>query len=520
MRVAFRVDASSTMGTGHLKRCLSLAEALQGQGAEVLWVVRPLDDVAARLLAATTWPVCWLPPPAAGAEIPADSDAPPCAAWAQVAWPQDASDTAQALAGCVPDWLVVDHYALDARWHGAVRTALGCRLLVIDDTADRPLDADVLLDQNWHADHRAKYAGHLQREPLWLMGPRFALLAPAYLTAPRYCFRATVESIGIFMGGTDPGGASAKALHSCRASDFLGLVEVVSTSANPALPALRAACEADPHATLTLDLPDLAAFLARHDLQIGAGGGATWERCCVGVPSIGVVLADNQAVVVPALDRMGALCAARLDEAAAPDDLPALSNALACLLNDTAARQSLGEHAAALVDGRGAQRVALRLLGDRLRLRPATMADATRLHDWRNHPATRAVSGNAEAIDFSAHQAWLQRVIAADNRCLWVAEVGALQVGSIRFDQADNRDWEVSLYLDPDLHSLGLGPHLLLAGEQALRGQIQASGQLVAQVLPGNTASQRLFEACGYDGGPQRYLKAIAPVPTPFDNTP
>lgn len=240
----------------------------------------------------------------------------------------------------------------------------------------------------------------------------------------------------------------------------------------------------------------------------------------MGVPSIGVVLADNQAVVVPVLDQMGALCAARLDEAAAPDDLPTLSNALACLLNDTAARQSLGEHAAALVDGRGAQRVALRLLGDRLRLRPATMADATRLHDWRNHPATRAVSGNAEAIDFSAHQAWLQRVIAADNRCLWVAEVGALQVGSIRFDQADNRDWEVSLYLDPDLHSLGLGPHLLLAGEQALRGQIQASGQLVAQVLPGNTASQRLFEACGYDGGPQRYLKAIAPVPTPFDNTP
>lgn len=520
MRVAFRVDASSTMGTGHLKRCLSLAEALQEQGAEVLWVVRPLDGVAARLLAATTWPVCWLPPPSASAEIPEGSDAPPCAAWAQVAWPQDASDTAQALAGGAPDWLVVDHYALDARWHGAVRTALGCRLLVIDDTADRPLDADVLLDQNWHADHRAKYACRLLREPLWLAGPRFALLAPAYRTAPRHRFRAKVESIGIFMGGTDPGGASAKALHSCRASGFQGPVEVVSTSANPGLNALRAACESDPRATLTLDLPDLAAFFARHDLQIGAGGGATWERCCMGVPSIGVVLADNQTVVVPALDQMGTLCAARLDEAAAPDDLPTLSNALARLLNDTAARQSLGEHAAALVDGRGAQRVALRLLGDRLRLRPATMADATRLHDWRNHPATRTVSGNAEAIDFSAHQVWLQRVIDADNRCLWVAQVGALPVGSIRFDRADNRDWEVSLYLDPDLLSLGLGPHLLLAGEQALRGQIQAGGQLVAQVLPGNTASQRLFEACGYDGGPQRYLKAIAPLPTPFDNTP
>lgn len=521
MRVAFRVDASSTMGTGHLKRCLALAEALHDQGAEVLWVVRPLDDVAPRLLSATPWPIRWLPHPSAGPEVSADNDeGAPRAAWAQVTWEQDLGDTVQALADGALDWLVVDHYAFDAGWHGAARSALGCRLLVIDDTADRPLDADVLLDQNWHADHRAKYAGRLKREPLWLVGPRFALLAPAYRTAPRHRFQATVESIGIFMGGTDPGGASGKALRNCRASGFQGPVEVVSTSANPALPALRAACEADPHTTLTLDLPDLAAFFARHDLQIGAGGGATWERCCVGVPSIGVVLADNQAVVVPALTSMGALCAARLDEAAASDDLPTLTNALILLLHDTAARQRLGERAAALVDGRGAQRVALRLLGDRLRLRPATMADATRLHDWRNHPATRAVSGNEEAIDFSAHQAWLQRVIAADNRCLWVAEVGALPVGSIRFDQVHNRDWEVSLYLDPDLHSLGLGPHLLLAGEQALRGQIQVDGRLVAQVLPGNTASQRLFEACGYDGGPERYLKVIAPVPTPSDKTP
>ncbi len=519
MRIAFRVDVSSAIGTGHLKRCLALAEALHEQGAAVIWVLRPLDEVATRLMASTSWPVRWLPRVVIGADVSVDSDEPPCAAWAHVTWRQDADDTTNALADGRTDWLVVDHYAFDARWHGAVRSALGCRLLVIDDTADRSVDADVLLDQNWHADHRAKYAGRLLRDPIWLAGPRFALLAPAYRTTPRYRFQSVVDSVGIFMGGTDPGAASAKALRSCRSAGFQGGVEVVSTGANPGLPALRAACEADARATLTLDLPDLTAFLARHDLQVGAGGGATWERCFMGVPSIAVVLADNQTAVVPALDRIGVLRAARLDDTEGPAEWPKLSEVLVRLLSDDLARRALGERAATLVDGRGAQRVALRLVGDSLRLRPATLADARTLHGWRNHPATRAVSGSPREIDFATHQAWLQRICGADDAHLWVAQVGSLPVGSIRFDRLGNGRWEVSLYLDPELHALGLGVRLLLAGEQSLLDHLPAGGVVEARVLPGNTASRRLFEACGYDGGPQQYQKAIAPLSTSFDKT-
>lgn len=515
-RVALRVDASATMGMGHLQRCLSLAQALVELGARVDLLVRRLDDVAPQVLASPAVTVGlvvhWLPAPAIS-YVP-EAEGPSHQAWAGVHWAQDAKDTVAALRDAAPGWLVVDHYAFDARWHAAIRQDLGCQLLVIDDMADRALDADALLDQNWDADHRAKYAPHLRRRPRWMTGPRYALLSEAYREALRYRFHAQVRSLGIFVGGTDPGGASVQVLRTCRRSGFAGPIEVVSTSASPHLTELRAACVDTPGASLTLDEPNLAAFFARHDLQIGAGGGATWERCCIGVPTIGLVLAANQMAVVPALDKLGVLQAARLDCQSDPAGVPALSQVLTALLADPIAREVLGERAATLVDGRGAQRVALSLLCATLHLRPATSGDGQMLHRWRNHPAVRALSGTTAPISLADHLDWLQCVLAAGDRWLFVAEVGRLPVGCIRFDRLAADRIEVSLYLDPDLQGLGLGQRLLLAGEQAMHGQLGHGFAVDASVVPGNTASQRLFQACGYHGGPLQYQKTVGLRPT------
>lgn len=505
-RVAIRVDASATMGTGHLKRCLSLAQALAEAGAQLLFVTRPLDVVAAQVLATQDVAVRWLPPPPASGMSSTDVDAPPHAAWAGVPGTQDAQETAQVLTGWHPYWVVLDHYAFDARWHRAVRNALSCRLLVVDDTADRAIDADALLDHNWDADHRHKYAVRVQRPLRWLTGPRYALVSAVYRHAPRHVFSPEVRSIGIFMGGTDPGGISAWVLAACRLAGFSGPVEVVSTSANPHLSTLREACAADGRTTLTLDAPDLAAFLAGHDLQIGAGGGATWERCCIGAPTIAIAVAANQSAVVPGLAALGVVRAA---------DESTLTDVLRDLIHNPPARQTLAIRAAALVDGRGAQRVALHLLRETLQLRPATLDDVRLLHGWRNHPLVRAVSVTQTPIAFEAHERWLQGVIAHPARWLFVGLVGALPVGSIRFDKLESGHLEVSLYLDPDLWGLGLGQHLLAAGEQALLLIHPEGFSVDASVLPGNTASQRLFEAAGYHGGPLQYQKSVGPAPAP-----
>ncbi len=516
-RVGMRVDASARMGTGHLKRCLALAEALQTSGAIVNFVVRPIDAVAAHVLDRTDWPVHWLSQPEIrenpGCQPPSVSLAePPHASWARVTWAQDARETIAALQTLRPDWLVLDHYAFDARWHRAVTQALGSRLLVIDDTADRSVASDALLDQNWHANHCNKYAGRVLAAPRWLCGPRFALLGNTYRDGTRHHIEPDVRSIGIFMGGTDPGGISAQVLASCREAGFTGQIEVASTSANPQLADLRAACDAAPPTTLLLDAPDLTAFFARHGLQIGAGGGATWERCCVGAPTIALPLADNQKAVIPALADLGVLRAASLGEATLTNSGP-LATVLTELLRDASARTALASSAAALVDGRGAQRVALSLLAPTLQVRPAQLGDAKLLHGWRNHAAVRAVSGNGEAIAWVNHLAWLTAVLATPERWLFVGQVGGVAVGSIRFDRLNLSELEVSLYLDPELHSLGLGRHLLLLGEQAMTSQLRRGAAVQASVLPGNAASQRLFEACGYHGGPLQYFKAIEPCP-------
>lgn len=514
--VTVRVDASTLLGTGHLRRCLSLAQALIKLGARVDLLTRRLDSVASQVLSGSAAPdglgLHWLPPPV-GVLI-CDENGPPHQSWAGVRWTKDVEEVLAALQDDAPDWMVIDHYAFDERWHSAVRDGLGCRILVIDDTADRMLDADALLDQNWDSNHKIKYANKLRRWPTLLIGPHFALIDKAFRNTPRYSFNREVRSLGIFMGGTDPGGVSVKVLKTCRGAGFFGFIEVVSTSANPHLNELRAACANTPNTLLTINEPALNSFFARHDLQIGAGGGATWERCCIGVPVIAMVLTANQMAVVPALDKLGVLRAARLDDDVVSTELPFLSQVLAVLLADAGARRTLAERAALLVDGRGAQRVALSLLGGSMHLRPATLDDANLLHEWRNHPSVRAVSGSGDSIDMADHLVWMRCVLAASDRWMFVAEVGRLPVGCIRFDQSVEGCVAVSLYLDPELSGLGLGQILLFAGEDTLSMRLGGSFTVYAHVMAGNAASQKLFQACGYDGGPLEYHKTVDPRPT------
>lgn len=516
MHIAIRADASANMGTGHLRRCISLAHALDGLDCRISIVCRRLDDVAAKVLRDVAWDIFWLDQPQDPTDVEIDASCdPPHSQWAGVTWSQDATETIGHLAGLKPDWMVIDHYAFDARWHDQVRDQLGCRVLVIDDLADRSLSADALLDQNFAYDHRTRYANVLRGKPFQMFGPRYALLGPAYRKARRYAMHDTVRSIGIFMGGTDPGGISSLILNVCREeAGFKGEIEVVSSSASAAVDELTKACMSAGNTRLTLDEPDLSDFFQRHDLHIGAGGGATWERCCIGPPTIAVPVASNQAGVVGALARIGALrlasmrnCGVHLvlpGSATAPD----LGTEMVALMRSGKARSALSECAKTLVDGLGALRVALMLLRDTMTLRPARTDDAALLHAWRNHPTTREVSGNPTSISLAQHEAWLQQTIDAPDRFLFIALVGETPVGSIRFDQKQNT-FTVSLYLNPDLMGLGLGSRMLETGELELQHR-HGDMLLEANVIAGNKISQSLFSRSGYTGGPLHYSKRIA----------
>lgn len=354
MNIGMRVDASAQIGTGHMARCLAFAQALAAAGARVRFIVRNLGiDSASRLRAAGQEVVVLAPP--SGRAI---ASLVPHASWAGVDASEDVEQTAEALADLELEWLVIDHYAFDAEWHAAAGRTLGCRVCAIDDLGDRDLAVDVLIDHNHATSHRDKYHGRLPESVPILGGPSYALLSPVYAGATRHAVREAVRTVGVFMGGADIGGYSCTALEALALAGFEGEVEVVSTRANPELEALQEAVGHWPGARLTLDLPDLSQFFARHDLQIGASGGATWERCCIGAPTLAVVVADNQRHVLDPLAKLDVLWPVTHY----PPTAAAIARQLRPILDNPDLRRKLAAAGRKLVDGRGAARAAAHLL--------------------------------------------------------------------------------------------------------------------------------------------------------------
>ncbi|NRF70257.1 UDP-2,4-diacetamido-2,4,6-trideoxy-beta-L-altropyranose hydrolase [Aquincola sp. S2] len=361
MRIAVRADASRRIGWGHLKRCLALAQALREQGDEVCFVLRPSDVDVTALLAQAGFTALPMPRLDDRPDDDADDAPPPHGEWLERRWDRDAADTTCAVHAWQPQVVLVDHYGIDARWHCALGAATGAAIAVIDDLADRPLAAELVIDHNPAADHAAKYRAVLRYPARICGGPSYALLDAVYRTHPRCVIGEQVPSIGIFMGGTDPGNCSAFAYAACREhAAWAGPIEVATTSANPSLPALQALAAADALLTLAVDQPNLADFHARHGLQIGAGGGALWERCCLGTPTLALITAENQRLSVPLLAADGVVIGFDAIGQGA-DRCSALGTAIRQLIDTPAERAALHHRSLALVDGQGAARVAAAL---------------------------------------------------------------------------------------------------------------------------------------------------------------
>lgn len=305
MRVAFRADASVTIGTGHVMRCLTLADALRARGVDCQFVTRDLPGHLGARIADRGFAVSLLDAPTG----PAPSGPPDHAAWAGVTWQQDLADTRAVLDRA--DWLVVDHYALDARWQQGLGDCVG-RIMVIDDLADRPHAAALLLDQNLGREAK-DYDGLVPDDCRILTGPRFALLRPEFAAQRERSLtrRQTPQlaNLMVTMGGTDAIDATSQVLRALKDADLPeGLqISVVMGSRAPALERVRALAADVPWPTEVLvDVRDMAALMTDADLAIGAGGSTNWERCCLGLPGIVVETAENQARSVAAMVDAGA----------------------------------------------------------------------------------------------------------------------------------------------------------------------------------------------------------------------
>ena len=478
MRVAFRVDASSRIGSGHLMRCTALADMLTSRGATARFVSHELPAHLRRMLLSR------------GHEI-ADIDI-----------SSDAEQTAAALAGAAWDWLVVDHYGLDAAWETRLRTR-AARVLVIDDLADRPHDCDVLLDQNMHPQMNERYAGKVPPSCELLLGPGYALLRDEFRRGrPSVSARTgRVRRVLVSYGGADADNYTEPALQAVIESRGDAAVDVVIPAGHARQQAIEALCGQhgfDCH----VQTERMAELMAAADLALGAAGSTIWEWCCMGVPALAVAAAANQHEVAQEAARQGLVYLAGWS--------PTLAVHLQALLQNDALREMLSRNGMRAVDGRGAERVARILDGDAIELREATFADARSLHEWRNDEQVRDGARRPDPIQWPEHETWLRATLARHDRILLIGERHGVPVGVVRLDVAGSQA-EISLYRVPHSSGSGVGASLMRAAYAWLRERRPDLDGLTACVMGANDRSHHMLRSTGWVLHSTNYTKRLRP---------
>jgi len=307
MKVLFRTDASLQIGSGHVMRCLTLAHTLRQRGADCRFVCRTLEGNMLERIRHEGFEVLALPTDSnTSIELAADDETLDYADWLGTRWEVDAAQTIEVVEGKDSDWLIIDHYALDRAWEEKLRLHTG-RIMVIDDLANRNHDCDLLLDQNLFEDLSVRYQGKVPEECTQLLGPQYALLQPDYaeLRTQAKLRKLPLKHLLVFFGGADRhnlAGLTISALE--QISIPFERIDVVISRQSSHYEQVKTLTAHLPMVELHSDLPSLAPFMVKADLAIGGGGATSWERFCLGLPSLVITLADNQRPVNRDLHQM------------------------------------------------------------------------------------------------------------------------------------------------------------------------------------------------------------------------
>lgn len=307
MRFVFRVDASLQIGTGHLMRCLALAERLKNSQAEISFICREnigtfkakITEKGFRLIELKSFGKV------------TQEDKLFHSKWLSVTQKEDANQCKPILEKIYPDWLIVDHYALDDEWESEVKQ--NCkRLMVIDDLADRNHICDLLLDQSFGriAEH---YSSRVPKFCKLLTGSEYCLLRPEFAQWRSYSLarrsKATFKNLLVTMGGVDLENHTEDILiqlSSCVLPEDIRITIVLGSQC-PHIERVKMIADCLRQTVIIeVDVDNMAEIMANSDIAIGAAGTTSWERCCLGLPTIQIVLAENQKFLAEKLSKINA----------------------------------------------------------------------------------------------------------------------------------------------------------------------------------------------------------------------
>ena len=300
MLAVIRADASTSIGSGHVMRCLTLTHRLKKEkNARVVFVMRVLPGNLIGVVEKQGFDVLKLPPANQKYSLSGYG------LWLTVPMDVDAQQTIEVLQnylqehGCdVVDRLIVDSYALDEQWELMLRPY--CReIMVIDDLANRRHDCDILLDQNFYLNKDVRYAGLVPEYCKMLLGPEHALLREEFYEAKKHLRRrdGNIKNILVFYGGSDLTNETEKAIEALvqlHDEGYNFTADIITGLSNSRRENIKNLCSRYHFLYYYCQVSNMAEFMNKADLMLGAGGSTTWERLYMELPALVTAVAENQ----------------------------------------------------------------------------------------------------------------------------------------------------------------------------------------------------------------------------------
>jgi len=478
MNLYVRADADSKIGTGHIMRCIALAQAWQDQGGEVTFISHCDSEALKERIQSEGFKFTVL---AHASPDPYDL--------------QFTSSTLKSESANQKNWLVLDGYHFTPEYQKAIRDE-GIRLLVIDDMNQLPhYHADILLNQNIHAPD-LKY--HCDEGTTLLLGTRYVLLRREFLKYRDFNRQIPerAKNILVTLGGADPDNVTLKVIEALKLLNERDIItRIILGPANPHQETARKAIvSADFKAELLINPPNMPELMAWADLAVSAAGSTCWELMFMALPSIILVLAENQSVVAKYLmDRKTVVNLGWMSECTREH----INYACKSLMLDNALRKHLSAQSSMLINGQGSSLVVESIQRGSLNLREVTDLDRELIWHWANDEETRKASYSQANISWDEHIRWFDSVQRQKNHRFFIADDERKKpIGQIRFE-IDNKEAIISFSVSSESRRRGYGKEILCKAVNKIFNETNIE-QVSAYVKSDNEASLRVFQKAGF----------------------
>jgi len=500
MRVVFRVDASLQMGTGHVMRCLTLAQVLKENGADVEFICRKHKGSLIDKIRSSGFVAHEL-------ELFEEADIDTRLAhshWLGATQRQDVNDCIDILKAEESDWLIVDHYALDEQWQKRLKPYYE-KLMVIDDLADRKHQCDILLDQTFGR-QQEDYLAFTTKDCELLLGSQYALLRPEFAEWRPYSLgrrtKPEFKQLLINMGGVDIDNVTENILDKlklCNLPSDINIIVVMGGSALH-LESVKYKAITLPYKTeIYVDVDNMAEIMANADIAIGAAGSTTWERCCLGLPTIQIVIAENQLFSAKMLEQYGAV------------QMVAKINEISQLLeNSDEWLKGVSVTASKICDGMGVYKVANKLTDCKIILEEfgevelhnyvnLSADDKILAFDMRNHPQIKKWMHCQERISKKTHFEFIKSLESNMDRRYFLVKQKNIIIGSINFSEIDlHNSVEFGIYTNPFLQLRGSGRLLEAVVSQYAFIELNVN-KIKLEVFSSNERAINFYNKCGFE---------------------